>query len=122
MGGTLVHLTFVVPFTVPLNRTPIFFIYQDWAIGLVSLKVLHWRNTEMLGPMWRSVEEIWGNVASPSNIDFKWALLEVTMPALVKLVTQLCLPYTFVHSVLPMCGVSLYYRQALYRYGYALLA
>ena len=31
--GTLFHLTFVVPLTVPLNVTPIFFIYQ---VSLVS--------------------------------------------------------------------------------------
>jgi len=39
--GGLVRLTIVEPLTVPLNHTPIFFIYQDWAIGLVALKVFH---------------------------------------------------------------------------------
>uniref|UniRef100_A0A7S2T0G4 RING-type E3 ubiquitin transferase n=1 Tax=Chloropicon primus TaxID=1764295 RepID=A0A7S2T0G4_9CHLO len=120
--GTLVHLTFVVPFSVPMNHTPIFFIYQDWAIGLVSLKVLHWRNLKRYRHMWRSVEELWSNVGSPSNIDFRWALVEVTLPPLMNLCAQLCIPYTFVHSVLPMAGVSIYYRHFLYRYGYPLLA
>ena len=173
--GTLFHLTFVVPLTVPLKVTPIFFIYQvslvlprlvfkrrqegakvsrgmesldkvamrtdrlpifsfydlraslslslqDWAIGLVLLKVLHWRNTERLGQTWRNVEEIWSNIGSPSAIDFKWAILEVTMPSLCHLLCHLCLPYTFIHSVLPLCGVSLNIRQVLCRYGYALLA
>ena len=173
--GTLFHLTFVVPLTVPLKVTPIFFIYQvslvlprlvfkrrqegakvsrgmesldkvamrtdrlpifsfydlraslslslqDWAIGLVLLKVLHWRNTERLGQTWRNVEEIWSNIGSPSAIDFKWAILEVTMPSLCHLLCHLCLPYTFIHSVLPLCGVSRNIRQVLYRYGYALLA
>ena len=86
------------------------------------LKVLHWRNTERLGQTWRNVEEIWSNIASPSAIDFKWAILEVTMPSLCHLLCHLCLPYTFIHSVLPLCGVSLNIRQVLYRYGYALLA
>ena len=120
--GTLVHLTFVVPFTVPPSHTPIFFIYQDWAIGLVALKVLHWRNMERYRDLWRNVEDIWGNIASPSNIDFRWALVDVTMPPLVSLSAQLCVPYTLVHSVLPLAGVSVYFRQVVYRYGYMLLA
>jgi E3 ubiquitin-protein ligase MARCH6 len=134
--GTLVHLTFVVPWTVPLNHTPIFLIYQDWAIGLVSLKVFHKviasipvrsdfyssAHIPELVFKWKAVftrlhEEGIGGV------DFKWALVDVTIPALMSLTAQLCLPYTFVHSVLPLCGDrSLYLRQVVYRYGYTMLA
>ena len=48
--------------------------------------------------------------------------MDVTMPPLVSLSAQLCVPYTLVHSVLPLAGVSVYFRQVVYRYGYMLLA
>lgn len=133
--GTLVHLTFVVPWTVPLNHTPIFFIYQDWAIGLVSLKVFHKVITSIpfvsgspeavhIPALVFKWKEVFNRLQLEGirRVSFKWALVEVTLPVLMSLTAQLCLPYTFVHSVLPSLGLSLYFRQFVYRYGYTLLA
>lgn len=37
--GVLFDVLVVVPLRVPINESPVFFYYQDWALGLVFLKI-----------------------------------------------------------------------------------
>jgi hypothetical protein len=37
--GLLFELLIVVPLRVPIDESPVFLLYQDWALGLVFLKI-----------------------------------------------------------------------------------
>jgi hypothetical protein len=37
--GLLFELVVVVPLRVPVYESPVFLLYQDWALGLVFLKI-----------------------------------------------------------------------------------
>jgi hypothetical protein len=37
--GLLFELLVVVPLRVPIDESPVFIFYQDWALGLVFLKI-----------------------------------------------------------------------------------
>ncbi len=37
--GLLFELVVVVPLRVPVDESPVFLLYQDWALGLVFLKI-----------------------------------------------------------------------------------
>ena len=37
--GLLFELLVVIPLRVPVDESPVFLLYQDWALGLVFLKI-----------------------------------------------------------------------------------
>lgn len=37
--GLLLELVLVVPLRVPLHQTPVFFVWQDWALGVLYTKI-----------------------------------------------------------------------------------
>ena len=37
--GLLFELLLVVPMRVPMDESPLFLLYQDWALGLLFLKI-----------------------------------------------------------------------------------
>lgn len=37
--GLLFELLVVIPLRVPIDESPVFLLYQDWALGLVFLKI-----------------------------------------------------------------------------------
>ena len=37
--GLLFELLVIVPMRVPIDESPVFLLYQDWALGLIFLKV-----------------------------------------------------------------------------------
>ena len=37
--GLLFELLVIVPMRVPVNESPVFLLYQDWALGLIFLKI-----------------------------------------------------------------------------------
>lgn len=37
--GLLFELLVIVPIRVPVDESPVFLLYQDWALGLVFLKI-----------------------------------------------------------------------------------
>ena len=50
--GLLFELLVIVPMRVPVDESPVFLLYQDWALGLIFLKIwtrlvsilVHFRN------------------------------------------------------------------------------
>ena len=38
--GILFDVVIIVPLRVPLNQTPIFYLWQDWAFGVLHTKVI----------------------------------------------------------------------------------
>ena len=48
--GLLFELVVVVPLRVPLDQTPVFFPWQDWALGVLHTKIIC--AITMMGPTW----------------------------------------------------------------------
>lgn len=126
--GVLVDLAIVTPLVVPLYHSPIYFLYQDWAIGLLSIKFCHkllhsLPNSDDLPTYIQDWKVLIDHLETEgiTGVSMKWAMGEVTWPAFTYLVALLCIPYVTIHSVLPSLGLDCYGQEVLYRYGYLVM-
>ncbi|KAJ6777212.1 ZINC FINGER RING-CH-TYPE ZINC FINGER RING/FYVE/PHD-TYPE-RELATED [Salix koriyanagi] len=55
--GLLFELLVIVPMRVPVDESPVFLLYQDWALGLIFLKI--WTRLVMLDQVMPLVDESW---------------------------------------------------------------
>eukprot|EP00249_Psilotum_nudum_P023521 c28905_g1_i3 orf=461-3532(+) len=121
--GLLFELLVVVPLRVPIDESPIFLLYQDWALGLVFLKI--WTRLVMLGQITPLADESWRakfeqvKVDGFSRLRGLWVFQEIVSPILVKLLTALCVPYVFARGIFPTLGYSLIVNSAVYRFAWS---
>ena len=97
--GVLFELLVLVPLRVPLNENPVFFLAQDWALGLLFLKV--WTRLVMLGldapqllggAQWRArLEAVRRD--GVANLRPVFVLSSVIAPLVLSLLTALAAPY-----------------------------
>ncbi|KAI3997852.1 hypothetical protein MKX01_036322 [Papaver californicum] len=122
MIGLLFELVVIVPMRVPVDESPVFLLYQDWALGLIFLKI--WTRLVMLDRMTPLVDESWRlkfeRVRDDgfSRLRGLWVLQEIVIPIVVKLLTALCVPYVFARGVFPILGYSLIVNSAVYRFAW----
>lgn len=99
--GLIFDLVLVIPLRVSLEQTPIYFLMQDWALGVLYLKIAS--ALILVGPDWalkRSIERIYN--AGIRNIDLKVIVTELAAPIVITLGLILAIPYVFVHSIVPI--------------------
>eukprot|EP00178_Gracilaria_changii_P025840 TRINITY_DN793_c1_g4_i1.p1 TRINITY_DN793_c1_g4~~TRINITY_DN793_c1_g4_i1.p1 ORF type:complete len:1115 (+),score=186.48 TRINITY_DN793_c1_g4_i1:299-3643(+) len=123
MTGLLFELIFV-PMRVSHNETAYFCLHQDWALGLLLLKV--WSciaATGGLGAKWRErvLRAKEGELAG-LDVNFWRTMREVVLPVLGWCMTALCMPYSISRGVLPMVGVAEWVSDQMYRYAYLVVA
>ncbi|CAF2240075.1 unnamed protein product [Brassica napus] len=99
--GLVIELLVIVPMRVPVDETPVFLLYQDWALGFIFLK-------------------IWTTLVKDGFSRFQglWVLKEIVSPILMKLLTALCVPYVLAKGVFPMLGYPLVVNSAVYRFAW----
>ncbi|KAG9451724.1 hypothetical protein H6P81_004628 [Aristolochia fimbriata] len=120
--GLLFELLVIVPMRVPVDESPVFLLYQDWALGLIFLKI--WTRLVMLDQMAPLVDESWRikfervREDGFSRLRGLWVLQEIVFPILVKLLTALCVPYVFARGVFPVLGYPLVVNSAVYRFSW----
>eukprot|EP01018_Ginkgo_biloba_P022939 Gb_33866 [translate_table: standard] len=120
--GLLFELLVVVPLRVPVDESPVFLLYQDWALGLVFLKI--WTRLVMLGQMAPLADESWRikfdqvRADGFSRLRGLWVLREIVAPILMKLLTALCVPYVLARGLFPILGYSLIINSAVYRFAW----
>ncbi|GLJ18519.1 hypothetical protein SUGI_0329170 [Cryptomeria japonica] len=121
--GLLFELLLVVPLRVPVDESPVFLLYQDWALGLIFLKL--WTKLVLLGQMAPLADESWRvkfeqvKADGFSRLRGLWVLREIVAPILIKLLTALSLPYVFARGVFPLFGYSLIVNSAVYRFAWS---
>ncbi|KAH9332140.1 hypothetical protein KI387_043721 [Taxus chinensis] len=121
--GLLFELLVVVPLRVPVDESPVFLLYQDWALGLIFLKL--WTKLVLLGQMAPLADESWRvkfeqvKADGFSRLRGLWVLREIVAPILIKLLTALSLPYVFARGVFPLFGYSLIVNSAVYRFAWS---
>ncbi|XP_024527152.1 probable E3 ubiquitin ligase SUD1 [Selaginella moellendorffii] len=121
--GLLFELLVVVPLRVPVDESPVFLLYQDWALGLVLLKI--WTRLAMAGQATLLTDESWRRKFEQVKADgFSrlrgwWVFQEIVAPVLVKLLTALSIPYVAARGLFPALGLSILINSAVYRFAWA---
>uniref|UniRef100_A0A2N9IDY7 RING-type E3 ubiquitin transferase n=1 Tax=Fagus sylvatica TaxID=28930 RepID=A0A2N9IDY7_FAGSY len=120
--GLLFELLVIVPMRVPVDESPVFLLYQDWALGLIFLKI--WTRLVMLDHMMPLVDESWRikfervREDGFSRLQGLWVLREIVFPIIMKLLTALCVPYVLARGVFPVLGYPLIVNSAVYRFAW----
>ncbi|KAJ9551797.1 hypothetical protein OSB04_015842 [Centaurea solstitialis] len=120
--GLLFELLVIVPMRVPVDESPVFLLYQDWALGLIFLKI--WTRLVMMDHVLPLVDDSWrGKFERVRDDGFSrlqgfWVLREIVVPIVMKLLTALCIPYVLARGVFPVFGYPLVVNSAVYRFAW----
>lgn len=99
--GMLLELVVVIPVRVGLRQTPIYFIWQDWALGVLYTKIAI--ALTLMGPDWhlkRALERAYRD--GLRDIDLKFLISELATPVITCFGLALAIPYVLAHSILPI--------------------
>lgn len=111
MFGLLLEVVVVVPLRVPLNQTPLLFVWQDWALGVLYTKIAV-ALVMILGPpdWWlrRALERAYRDGIRDLSLSF--IILQLAAPLLMALGLALAVPYAIAHGLAPLLVSSLYKR------------
>ncbi|XP_067651027.1 E3 ubiquitin-protein ligase MARCHF6-like [Haliotis asinina] len=103
--GLLFELVVVAPLRVPLDQTPVFFPWQDWALGVLHAKIIC--AVTMMGPQWwlkRVMEQVYND--GLRNMNLKYILFSLCFPVVCVLGMSLSVPYVIAKSIVPALGVD----------------
>ncbi|KAI3827981.1 hypothetical protein L1987_02070 [Smallanthus sonchifolius] len=120
--GLLFELLVIVPMRVPVDESPVFLLYQDWALGLIFLKI--WTQLVMMDHLLPLVDDSWRVKFERvrdhgfSRLQGFWVLREIVTPIVMKLLTALCIPYVLARGVFPVFGYPLVVNSAVYRFAW----
>ncbi|XP_076928553.1 putative E3 ubiquitin ligase SUD1 [Bidens hawaiensis] len=122
MIGLLFELLVIVPMRVPVDESPVFLLYQDWALGLIFLKI--WTRLVMMDHVLPLANDTWRVKFERvrdngfSRLQGFWVLREIVVPIVMKLLTALCIPYVLARGVFPVFGYPLVVNSAVYRFAW----
>jgi E3 ubiquitin-protein ligase MARCH6 len=138
--GLVFELVFAIPWRVATDQSPHFFIYQDWGLGLIYLKVWyrvvvaraeHLHQNQPVGVLqdgfdlhavaWKAkIDQIYQD--GFRNLHLVRMFTTVIFPILDRVLILLCVPYIFAKGFIPLAGGSLHLSSVAYRYGYPIFA
>ncbi|XP_073541250.1 E3 ubiquitin-protein ligase MARCHF6 [Phyllobates terribilis] len=103
--GLLFELIIVAPLRVPLDQTPLFYPWQDWALGVLHAKII--AAITLMGPQWwlkTVIEQVYAN--GIRNIDLHFILGKLAAPVIAVLLLSLCIPYIVSAAIVLLVGVT----------------
>ncbi|XP_055506883.1 E3 ubiquitin-protein ligase MARCH6 isoform X1 [Leucoraja erinacea] len=103
--GLLFELVIVAPLRVPLDQTPLFYPWQDWALGVLHAKII--AAITLMGPQWwlkTVIEQVYAN--GIRNIDLHFIICKLAAPVIAVLLLSLCVPYVIAAGIVPLLGVT----------------
>ncbi|RUS79521.1 hypothetical protein EGW08_012719 [Elysia chlorotica] len=103
--GLLFDVIIVAPMRVPLDQSPIFFPWQDWALGVLHMKIL--TAVIMMGPQWwlkRAIERVYND--GMRNLNMRFIMSQICLPVSTCLGLALAVPYVIAYSIVPALGVN----------------
>ncbi|KAI4794008.1 hypothetical protein KUCAC02_032350 [Chaenocephalus aceratus] len=103
--GLLFELVIVAPLRVPLDQTPLFYPWQDWALGVLHAKII--AAITLMGPQWwlkTVIEQVYAN--GIRNIDLQFIIRKLAAPVISVLLLSLCVPYVIAAGVVPAVGAT----------------
>jgi len=101
MFGLLLEVVVLMPVRVSVNQSPIFFLWQDWALGAMYTKITV--ALAFMGPDWwlkRAVEQLY--LDGVRNINLAFLIPQLVVPAVSVLGISLAVPYVIGHSLAPL--------------------
>lgn len=120
IAGVLLELTITVPLRVPHNETPYLYLQQDWALGLLIMKL--WNKVALAGRLnleWRErVERAREGGFLGMGPNLERTLQEVVLPVLGWTLVALSAPYAVAFGLLPLLGCSAFVTGIVYRFSY----
>lgn len=118
--GLLFELVVVAPLRVPLEQSPIFFPWQDWALGVLHAKIVC--AVTMMGPQWwlkRVIEQVYND--GIRNMNLRFIITKLCAPVMGILGMSLSLPYVVAKSFVPFLGFNFQTQNLVLRRIYPLL-
>ncbi|XP_075070474.1 E3 ubiquitin-protein ligase MARCHF6 [Mixophyes fleayi] len=103
--GLLFELVIVAPLRVPLDQTPLFYPWQDWALGVLHAKII--AAITLMGPQWWLkivIEQVYAN--GIRNIDLHFIIRKLAAPVISVLLLSLCIPCIISAGIVPLIGVT----------------
>ncbi|XP_063778824.1 E3 ubiquitin-protein ligase MARCHF6 isoform X2 [Pseudophryne corroboree] len=103
--GLLFELVIVAPLRVPLDQTPLFYPWQDWALGVLHAKII--AAITLMGPQWwlkTVIEQVYAN--GIRNIDLHFIIRKLAAPVISVLLLSLCIPCIISAGIVPLIGVT----------------
>ncbi|XP_064467380.1 E3 ubiquitin-protein ligase MARCHF6-like isoform X2 [Ornithodoros turicata] len=103
--GLLFDLIIIIPLRVPLNSTPLFYLWHDWALGVLHTKIIC--AITLMGPNWwlkRVIEEVYHD--GLRNINLYLIVTELVLPVVEALGLSLTIPYIVSCSLVPVFGAT----------------
>lgn len=114
MFGLLLELVVVVPLRVPLDQTPVLFLWQDWALGVLYTKIAC--ALTLMGPDWslkRAIEQAYRDGLRDMNL--KFIIFELAIPIVTCFGLALAIPYVLAHSIAPLFIQNQFLKVAIIR-------
>ncbi|KAJ8012060.1 hypothetical protein DPEC_G00064760 [Dallia pectoralis] len=118
--GLLFELVIVAPLRVPLDQTPLFYPWQDWALGVLHAKII--AAITLMGPQWwlkTVIEQVYAN--GIRNIDLHFIIRQLAAPVLCVLLVSVCGPYVISAGLVPIVGVTMEMQNLVQRRIYPFL-
>uniref|UniRef100_A0A8C7VHX0 E3 ubiquitin-protein ligase MARCHF6 n=1 Tax=Oncorhynchus mykiss TaxID=8022 RepID=A0A8C7VHX0_ONCMY len=104
--GLLFEMVIVAPLRVPLDQTPLFYPWQDWALGVLHAKII--AAITLMGPQWwlkTVIEQVYAN--GIRNIDLHFIIRKLAAPVICVLLVSLCVPYVISAGMIdPLIALS----------------
>lgn len=94
-------MVLVSPARVPLDQSPVPWLWQDWALGVLYTKIAC--AVTMMGPDWglrRGLEAVYRD--GVRAIDLRRVVFQLAAPVIVGLSLALAVPYVVAHSIVPL--------------------
>ncbi|KAI4456124.1 ssm4 protein [Holotrichia oblita] len=91
----------IVPLRVPIHQTPVLFIWQDWALGVLYTKIAC--AVTMMGPDWflrTAIERAYRDGIRDMHLMF--ILRELAAPVIISFGLSLAIPYVTAYSMVPV--------------------
>ncbi|KAB0793899.1 hypothetical protein PPYR_13519 [Photinus pyralis] len=120
LSGLLLEVVIIVPLRVPIYQTPILFIWQDWALGVLYTKIAC--AITMMGPEWflrTAIERIYRDGIREMNLIF--IIKEVAIPVITCFGLALAIPYALTYTVVPLFVSNMHMRNLIARRIYPFL-
>jgi len=103
--GLLLELVVLTPVRVPLHQSPIYFLWQDWALGAMYTKITV--ALTFMGPDWwlkEAIEQLYQD--GIRNLNLSRVVRNLVIPCVSTLGLSLSLPYLVSHGLAPLLITS----------------
>merc|ERR1719445_1714851 len=120
MFGLLLELVVLTPVRVPLHQSPVYFLWQDWALGAMYTKITV--ALTFMGPDWwlkEAIEQLYQD--GIRNLNLGRVIKNLVIPSVKTLGLSLSVPYLLSHGLAPAIISSPTVLIALQRRIYPLL-